>query len=638
MSTEKILQELKTNPLQHTFSLKRENVDAENRTVELSFSSEAPIHHWFGKLILDHSSKSADLTRINTAGPLLYAHDRSKKIGVVEKAEIANDKKGRAVVRFSRKECAEEIFQDVIDGIEQTVSFGFEIRDLQPEVGQDGKQLEEDGDLVYRSYDWCPFEISIEPIAADLSVGIGRNKTVETENFITKPLVREEEKMENANLNNEPTATVPAVVSQPAQVVRSVDAEREYIETGELYGFGDLAREFSLAGKPLAELKAEIQKRRSEGQQMTIQQKPIVSLSNKEREQYSVARAILADANTRDGQNDNCLELEVSAEARKQALRSIPNYEDKGGILIPTGLALRGSLNRAGLDTKTSTAGQEAVFTEPGSFIDMLRNKAMVLQLGATILAGLVGNVAFPRQTGAGTFSWVGENPGSDVGESNLTLDQVTLSPKTGQSTTSYSRQLLAQANIAIDALVQADLVKISALAVDRAALHGTGSSNQPQGLYAASGVNAVAFGGVITLAKVIDMETEIALDNADVATMAYLTTVGARGKAKKTEEFATTNGQPLWRNGELNGYRAEATNQMSSTMLISAATGGSEHGIIFGDWSQLLFGEWGAMEIITDPYRLKKQGMIEVTNFLMIDIKPRFGNAFCKGTGQTLS
>jgi hypothetical protein len=69
-----------------------------------------------------------------------------------------------------------------------------------------------------------------------------------------------------------------------------------------------------------------------------------------------------------------------------------------------------------------------------------------------------------------------------------------------------------------------------------------------------------------------------------------------------------------------------------------SAATGGSSHGIIFGVWAFLLFGQWGALEIITDPYALKKQGMIEVTTYLMVDIALRYAAAFSKGTGLTVS
>lgn len=669
---QEILQKINTEPLRRALVLSRDaSIDEAKRTVPLSFSSEEPILHWFGYLILDHSPDNCCLERINTSGPLLYAHDRNKKIGVVLEATVdANDKKGRALVQFSKVGLGAEKFQDVIDGIERTISFGFCLEELSPEVGSDGKQMEIDGEPVYRSRQWYPYEISLEPIPADLSIGIGRTFAFENveqsfKNIITPIIKRELEKtMANENELNNPVQNPAPAVTNPVTVTRSeAEKAQEFVDYGKIFGQEELARDFYNSGKTMAELKVKITEIRSN--QTPLQQAPIVDLNKKERQQYSISRAILADANIRDGKADNCFELEVSESARKNAVRNIPNYDNKGGIIIPTNIGLRGArqamisqmlgldrrmgmavnqlallsqLTRAGLDTLTDTAGQELVFTEEGAFIELLRNRAMVMQLGATVLSGLVGNVAFPKQIGAGTFSWTGENPGSDVGESNGTLDQVILSPKTGQSTTSYSRQLLAQSNVNVDGLVQSDLVQITSLAVDRAAIHGTGSSNQPTGLYATSGIGAVAFGGPITLDKVVDMETAIATANADIGTMAYLTTPGARGKAKKTQEFSSTNGMALWRDGEMNGYRAEASNQVSAVMNASAATGGTSHGILFGVWSQLLFGEWGVMEIITDPYRLKKQGMIEVTNFIMVDIKPRYAEAFCKGTGQSLS
>jgi HK97 family phage major capsid protein len=248
----------------------------------------------------------------------------------------------------------------------------------------------------------------------------------------------------------------------------------------------------------------------------------------------------------------------------------------------------------------------------------------------------LQGNVAFPKQTGAGAASWVTENPGSDVADADLALSQVTLSPKTLQSSTSYSRQLLAQGIVNVDNIVQNDLVQVNALALDLAAIHGLGSSNQPTGIYAQSGVNSVAMGGAITYAKVVEMETAIAAANADVGTMGYLTTPEIRGRAKQVAQLANTISLPIWNDGEMNGYRAEVSNQVSKLMNSSAPTGGTSHGIVFGVWPELLIGEWGAMEVITDPYRLKKQGMIEVTTFLLADIALRYAAAFSKGTGLT--
>ena len=86
-------------------------IDPETRTVELSFSSETPVERSFGSEVLDHEPDSVDLQRINNAAPLLLEHDRSQQIGVVERAWIDEDeKKGRAIVRFSRSALADEIF------------------------------------------------------------------------------------------------------------------------------------------------------------------------------------------------------------------------------------------------------------------------------------------------------------------------------------------------------------------------------------------------------------------------------------------------------------------------------------------------------------------------------------------------
>jgi HK97 family phage major capsid protein len=409
-----------------------------------------------------------------------------------------------------------------------------------------------------------------------------------------------------------PAAAVPAVVELP-----KFSAEREMIEFGELFNEPELARTMAAEGKNLAELRAKVAEKRAAAATQ-VEPKPAVTLTERELNKYSVSRGILAHS-----AGEESFETEVSNELRgKLGIKT-----ERGGLLIPTNAQL---VKRAGLDSKTATKGAEIVFTEPGSFIEMLRNRALVIQIGATVLAGLQGNVAFPKQSGAGSSSWVAENPGSDVGESNLLLEQVTMTPKTLQSTTSFSRQLLAQGIVDADALVMADLAKINALAVDLAAIHGSGASNQPKGIYAGTNVNSVAFGGSVTFAKLVDMESAINADNADMGSMAYLTTPGVKGKAKQTQEFSGTNGFAVWRENEMNGYPAFASNNVKANL----GAGTNEHGIILGVWSELLIGEWGALEIITDPYRLKKQGMIEVTSFLLCDIARRYDEAFCVGTG----
>jgi hypothetical protein len=63
---------------------------------------------------------------------------------------------------------------------------------------------------------------------------------------------------------------------------------------------------------------------------------------------------------------------------------------------------------------------------------------------------------------------------------------------------------------------------------------------------------------------------------------------------------------------------------------------GTNEHGIVFGVWPQVIVGEWGAMEILTDPYTLAGRGLVRLVLFLMADVALRYPEAFSKGTGLT--
>jgi HK97 family phage major capsid protein len=228
------------------------------------------------------------------------------------------------------------------------------------------------------------------------------------------------------------------------------------------------------------------------------------------------------------------------------------------------------------------------------------------------------------------------ENDGTDVTAGNAALGSVTLSPKTLQATTAYSRQLVAQSTIDVEQFIRNDLAAVHALAWDKAVFHGAGASNEPDGLYHIGGTNSVAFGGAPSFAKLIDMVTEVNKDNALGGSLAFVTTPGLAGKMAQTVVAASTDTRMIWSGnlseGELAGYRALSTNQILATL-----GAGSEHGLLFGDWSQVLIGQWGAMEIIVDPYAKKKQGMLEITSFQMCDIAFRHVTAFCKATGATL-
>lgn len=154
--------------VERTFIVTREAVDAETRTINLAFSSEEPYDRWWGREILDHGKKSIRLDRLKLGGPILCDHDARDIVGVIESVSIGTDLVGRAVVRFGKSERAEEVYQDVLDGIRRNISVGYMIHKA---------QLVETGDETietYRVTDWEPYEVSLVSIPADTTVGVGR--------------------------------------------------------------------------------------------------------------------------------------------------------------------------------------------------------------------------------------------------------------------------------------------------------------------------------------------------------------------------------------------------------------------------------------------------------------------------------
>lgn len=508
-----------------------------------------------------------------------------------------------------------------------------------------------------------PASETVIPAAADVDASVATHSTLPE-----APPVAMEEIMKTTENGSVAEAAGVESTSSSVGVTAAVDLEAERSRAGTI---ADLC---SFAGVP-ARAAGFIQSQasvddvreslRAEAEQnLEAMTASGVELTERETKQYSLTRAIMSQVD--EGERWSGFEREVS----DQIAKTLPEgYNPQGGILVPirqprsSGGSVpvtAGSLNRvralidrdrsmpfntrqrllgqidtmhAALDSGTAGAGQELMFTEAGDFIDMLRARMKVAELGATILTGLTGNVSFPRQTGAGTFAWVAEDPGADVAESDLVLAQIALNARTGTSTTAYSRQLLNQGIVDVDNLVKGDLALITALGIDLSAIAGSGAGNEPTGVLNTAGIGAVAIGtngGAPLYEHVVDLETDVATADADIGSLAYLSTPGARGKLKKTEEFAGANGRPVWTGGmagELNGYRAEVSTQVPSNL--SKGTGNNLHAIIFGVWSQLMIGHWGAYELVVDAYTKKKQGLIELTSFQQAGIAVRNPEAF---------
>jgi HK97 family phage major capsid protein len=605
------------------FSVRAEQLNKEARTVDLSFSSEEPVERrsFFGNYreILSHDKGAVRMDRLENGAPLLRNHDPDQMIGVVENAKVSGGK-GQARVRFASNQAGNDAFALVSENVLRNVSVGYLIHRLQITEGSDNEPDE------YRAIDWEPVEISLVSVPADPTVGVGRSGS-EVQQY---PVLVERAISKEIPEEGKSTMSTPAVVQ-----VGTDNLQAERARVSEINGWSarypnllsrDQAAKFISEGSAIRDVKDFLfEKQIEETQKSEIRNLNIADLSDNDKNRYSFLRAL----NYMAGEGGDCYEREVSdAIAAKLKVTS-------RGLFVPLDLKVPREmprrfmdevLKRVGLVTSSATAGGNVVFTEFVSLIEYLYNSMKVYKLGATKLSGLRETVAFPRQSSTGTATWVAENPGSDVSDSDIAFAQITLSPKMLQASTSYSRKLLSQSSIDVEAVVRAELMQRNALAIDLAAINGLGSSNQPKGVLNQSGIGSVVTGGAALINDhFVDLETAIAEANADENTMAFLTTPRVRGRLKKTPKLQNTAALPIWAdNGTVIGYRAEVSNQVPKTL-----GGGAAHGIIFGDWSQLLIGDWGVMEIIVDPYRLKKQGMIEVTSYTQMDCNVRHVESF---------
>lgn len=585
-------------------------VFAEQRTIEFPFSSEEPVERFFGMEVLSHKSSAVDLGRLNNAAPLLFNHDMDEIRGVVEKAWL-KDGRGWCLVRFAKTEDAEEALGMVQDGILRNVSFGYRITEMVESI--------KDGVSTFTATKWEPFEISLVTVPADPTVGIGRAES-DDKRDVTVHRIQEESAQPAETITEEITMTeqvaAPAVDVQVV-ATQAAEAERARIAAiealGQRFSASDLSRKLISEGVTIDAARAAFL------EEIKVDQKPLsgkeadVGMTDKEARQFSVLRALNALANPSDkaAWEAAAFEREVSEAAAKAAGKSAR------GIFVP-GEVLRAKRD---LTVGTATAGGNLVATElmAESFIDLLRNRSVVTRAGATVMNGLVGNIAIPKQTGAATAYWVAES-GAPT-ESQQTIGQVAMSPKTVGAFTDFSRRLILQSSLDVENMVRRDLAAVIALAIDTAALYGTAANNQPRGLLNQSGINTKDFAAANpTFAELVSMETEVAVDNADIGTMRYLVNPAQRGAAKTTEK-ATNTAQFIWEPGNtINGYATEVSNQVAAG------------DVFFGNFADLLIGFWSGLDLTVDPYAGATSGTVRVIALQDCDIAVRNAVSFCYG------
>ena len=356
-------------------------------------------------------------------------------------------------------------------------------------------------------------------------------------------------------------------------------------------------------------------------------------MNSKEQREFSMLKLIKASARdaTRKDRDDAAMELELSADVEKRigvaprgvylpmevmgAWEGKEIYEEKRSAYV------RGEKRDLNATDFTGAAALIGVDFRPNQMIPLLRNAMALTQLNATYLDGLVGDVAIPKQTGAATAGWIGSDGGT-IGESDQTVGMVTLTPRTVGVFTDYSRQLRLQSSPSVENFIRQDLAQVVALEKDRAAFHGTGSGGQPVGIANTTGIGTQAFatGSTPTRSEVVGMRGDIASANALTGSLAFATESTVYSNMLDTVVDAGSGQFLLSENGTLLGRQVVESNQITDGQMF------------FGNFSDLMVGEWGGYDLMVDPFTGATAGNVRILIFHSCDIAVRHAESFTLG------
>ena len=590
-------------------------IDEETRTVRVGVSSEEPVERDFGMEVIDHSRESMNLEFLNSGrAPLLYAHNMDDQIGVVERVELDEDaRRLRAVVRFGKSQRASEMFEDVRDEIRMNISVGYRI---------DGRvERESDPDEVVRVRT-TPMEISLVPIPADTSrvVGVGRSVS----DFKTSV------KTENAMTDTTETQVVDLDAAKAEAVRAARKNDSEILAIAAKHNKRDLGDAAIRDGLSVDAFRGQLLD--VIGDDKPLDTPPsVVDAPVKDKRSYSLARMIRAQV------TNDWRQAGFEREMNDEITRSVGREAE--GVYVPDfAWQQRGPLATAA----TGGSSAEVVFDDfvptehrGDMFIEALRAKQVLSNLGATYMSGLTGRIKLPKLATGATAGFVEEL--ADVSDGAGTDGGVTLQPRTMGAFVEISRLLMMESVPAIEQIIRNDLLASAADAIEKHAIQGSGSSGQPTGILNTSGINdldisadtdvaALTWQDIIDLVKLVEEDNGIV--NGDAA--GFLSNPKVKAKLASTVKVGSTDSVMLlndpWNN--LYGYPVEFTGNVPSNL--NPGDGGTDaSALIFGDFSQLLIAQFGVPSILANPYAGDKAGTVRLTLLGEVDVGVRNAVSF---------
>lgn len=336
---------------------------------------------------------------------------------------------------------------------------------------------------------------------------------------------------------------------------------------------------------------------------------------------FSIVRAMAMQAGI--SGHDYGLERELQPELAKRAGKA------PEGVLVPTEIFLEKRVLSS--TTPAGATGGTLIATELHGemFFDRLRAALKVQSLGATVLSGLVGNIDIPGLKDSVATGWVAEN--SALTASDPGFRKVSMTPKHAGGITEISRNMLQQTSADVEQLVRNDFMQVLASLIDKAAIVGTGASNQPLGILNTVGIGALAMGingGALTIDATRDLIGKVDIPDAPNSSRGFLSTNAVKVAAMKLKD---TNGRPigLGPDGVFAGERVEFSSNVPGNL--TKGTGTNLSALIYGNWADLLIGYWSAFDLLVNPYESTAyaKGNVSVRAMMTCDVAARYVESF---------
>ena len=581
-------------------------VDYDNLEISFPCASSYPYmrYDWwtdeYYAEVLKISDEAVDMNRLNMGASVLKNHDTNVVLGKVVRAWCVGDQLC-VRIQFRSDNMSKALFNDLARGTVPNVSIGYRY-DPEKDVRE---YTNENGELVREVEHWEAYEVSVAVgVPADPTVGFYRSMELNDTQHNKTTKKEGETPMKRAD-DTTAEAEETKAAEEETETTETTTTETETTEEKKSCG-GD--EEMRSLMKGIAD---------------NLRSLSVPHIQTQKRH-YDIGAALRSclTGNKADAE----FEREISSDLYRTAGMS-PNSANS--IMIPfNGDALRGVLSTRELkDADGSGAGLVAQENLPNLFVDYVRNRIGVKN--ATFLTGLTGApVTIPAQTTDTSVAWVtGSTNTTDanaaVSETTPVIGDITLTPHKLGGFTTVGRDMILMGNPDATTLTMRSLLANVAHLLGTTMLKGNASAPAITGIATATGVQTqvIADMSSVTWANMLSMIGKVEGLEWD-GPQEFVMSASDNALLKSIAKGSYGSGF-ICEDGYIDGRRVHVDGSLSSGE------------IFYGDFSNVIVGQWGGIELFVDPYTLATYGSVRVIVSLVCDIGIARPNTFVMRTAS---